>query len=337
MIIIQRMKPLSIAILMASLLYPSAPFAQEPLVVYNGRADQFMRPVVDRFTAETGIPVVLHAGSPTELLNKLRIEGARTEADLYISSDSGTLQIGENERLFHPLPAVATEVIPANYRGATWVGLSARARVLVVNTQAEGVDTLTSVFDLADPRWRGRVGMTSATNENFVAGMSAYQALAGDARVEAWLRGLRANVGSEVYPRHGSIVTDVANGRRAVGLVNHYYIYRHLDQHPDAPIRIVVPDQGADGMGVAWTLAGIAISRHTRKREAADAFVAFLVSEEGQRLFADANREYPTRAGLAADPTLPDAAAMKVADLPVGELATSRPATLDLIDKVGMP
>ena len=311
----------------------------DPLVVYTGRSDQFVRPLAERFTAETGIPVRLHAGSSTELLNKLRVEGARSPADVYLSSDSATLQIGEDEGLFQPLPRLLTEVVPANFRGPAhgWVGLSARARVLVVNAQAAGIDALDSVFDLADPAWRGKLGVTTSANESFVSGLTTYQALAGEAQAEDWLRGIHANAQGDVYPKHGAVVEDVAAGRRAVGLVNHYYIYRHLDRHPDAPIRIVVPDQGADDIGVAWNVAGVAIPKHARKREAAEAFVAFLVSEAGQRLFADANNEYPTRTGVAADPRLPDVATLKVADFPLSELASRRDAAIRAIDKVGMP
>ncbi len=231
------------------------------------------------------------------------------------------------------------EAIPANFRGRdnTWVGLSARARVIVVNTDAEGVDGIDSVFDLTDPSLKGRLGITNASNESFVAGLSVYQALVSEARAEAWLRGLRENAGGEVYAKHGAIVADVAAGRRAVGLVNHYYVFRHLRQNPDAPIRLVIPDQGADDIGVAWNVAGVAISRHTRKRAAAEAFVSFLVSAEGQRVFADQNMEYPTARGVDAHPDLPAVADMKVADVPMSEFAERRPAALDLIDKVGMP
>ncbi len=329
----------TIPLLLLTTLVPLPAFAQspEPLVVYNGRSDQFVRPAAEKFTAETGIPVVLHAGSSTELLNKLRVEGSRTQADLYISTDAGTLQIGEDAGLFADLPRLIAERVPANYRGRAWVGLSARARVIVVNTDAAGLTNIDSVFDLADPALKGRLGITNASNENFVAGLGVYQALVGDTRAEAWLRGLHANAGNEVYAKHGAIVADVAAGRRALGLVNHYYYFRHQRENPDASIRLVIPDQGADDIGVAWNVAGVAVSKHTRRRAAAEAFVAFLTSKDGQRVFADANMEYPTARGVASHPALPDVAAMKVADVPMSVYDERRPAALDLIDKVGMP
>ncbi len=324
---------------MLAILVPAGVMASpEALVIYNGRADQFVRPAADIFTKTTGIPVVLHAGSSTELLNKMRIEGARTEADLYLSNDAGTLQIGDNEQLFATLPPAIIERVPRNLRGSrsTWIGLSARARVLVVNTEAELGD-VQSVIDLAHPRLRGQVAVTNSANESFVAGLSVYQALLGDDGAETWLRGLRGNVGRQVYPRHGALVAGVAEGRHKIGLVNHYYIFRHLAQHPDAPIRMVVPDQHPGGMGVAWNTSGVAISRHSQRREAAEAFVAFLLSEQGQRLFADVNMEYPTAIDVAPHPALAEVGDMRVADVPMGELAVRRAAALNLIDKIGMP
>lgn len=331
------MKPF-ILVALALLTLPITAFAQEPLVIYNGRADQFIRPAAELFTQRTGIPVVLHAGSSTELLTKMRIEGPRTEADLYLSSDAGTLQIGENEDLFRVLPTELGALVPANYRGSRngWIGLAARARVLVVNTRAELGD-ISTVLDLAQPRLRGRVAITSTNNESFLAGLSVYQALLGDRAAEAWLQGLRSNVGREVYPRHGALVAAVAAGRHDVGLVNHYYIFRHLEQDPSAPIRMIVPDQHEGGIGAAWNLSGIAISRHTKRREAAEAFVAFLLSEQGQRLFADVNMEYPTAIGVAPHEALLAVGEMRVADVPMSELALRRAAALDLIDKIGMP
>ena len=125
------------------------------------------------------------------------------------------------------------------------------------------------------------------------------------------------------------------SGKKSVGLVNHYYIYRHLDKNPDAPIKIVLPDQ--DSMGVAWNVAGAAISKYSEKHKDAEKFLAFLISEKGQKLFAEVNREYPTRPGIAASPEVPAAGSYKVADVPMAELGKYRNQTLDLIEAVGMP
>jgi iron(III) transport system substrate-binding protein len=311
----------------------------DELVVYSGRKDKFIKPVIEQFTAETGIKVVLHSASSTALLNKLRIEGERSVADLFISNDAGNLQTGSKLGLFQPISAEIAHSIPANLRAQdnSWLGLSARARVLVVNKNARDVDFVKSVFDLADPRLKGRLAITHSSNESFIAGVTVYMLSKGKEQTKAWLQGMKSNVGNKLFTKHSKIVKAVADGKMDVGLVNHYYIYRHLAKHPDAPIRIVMPDQGDKGMGVAWNVAGIAMSKHTRNKVAAEKLISLLVSQKGQAEFAGANREYPTREGVAAAAEVPAAGSYRVANVPMVALGEHRIETLDLLDAVGMP
>lgn len=321
------------------LLVASAPaFSAEPLVIYSGRSDKFVKPVMQAFTGETGIEVILHAAKSTELLNKLRLEGKRTDADLFLSNDAGNLQKGSELGLFRPLSADLVAPIAPALRAAdnSWVGLSARARVLVVNTGVDDIDFVQSVFDLADPRLKGRLGITNSANGSFIAGTTVYLLKAGQARTAEWLSGMKTNAEGKVYAKHSRVVADVAAGNKAVGLVNHYYIYRHLAKHPDAPIAIRLPDQGENGMGVAWNVAGIAVSKYSQ-HPGAEQLVKFLVSVQGQKMFAEINREYPARVGVAAATEVPVAGSYHVADVPMAALGEYRDATLDLLEQVGMP
>ncbi len=326
-------------LLLAGLLGFSGLATAEELVIYSGRSDRFVKPVVDAFSQQTGIKVVLHSGSSTSLLNKLNLEGSRTSADIYVSNDAGNLQKGADMKLFKPLPAALAERIPANYRSTEndWLGISARARVLVVNTNQKETDFVKSVFDLADPRLAGKLGITHSSNESYIAGVTVYMQKAGEEKTKAWLAGMKRNVDNSVFNKHSKIVKAVADGKKAIGLVNHYYIYRHLDKYPDAPIRVLFPDQGKDGMGVAWNVAGVAVSKHSKNAEAAEKFIEFVTSEAGQELFASANREYPTRPGVAAAAEVPKAGSYQVANVPMADLGKYRNKTLDLIEAVGMP
>lgn len=311
----------------------------QDLVVYSGRSDKFVKPVMEAFTKETGIRVTLHTGSSTALLNKLKLEGARTEADLYISNDAGNLQKGAELGLFRTLDNDVVKHIPKNYRADnnSWVGLSARARVLVVSKNDKSVDFVKSVFDLADPRLKGRLGITHSSNESYIAGVTVYMGIKGEAAVKKWLQGMKDNTSGSVFNKHSKIVRAVDEGKKSVGLVNHYYIYRHLAKKPNANVKIVLPDQGKDGMGIAWNVAGAAISNHARNAGAASKLMAFMVSEKGQKVFAEVNREYPTRPGVAAAGEVPPLSSYKVADVPMSDLGKNRNKTLDLIESVGMP
>ena len=327
-------------ILIISMLLPSFAWAAgDALVIYSGRSDKFVKPVLASFTAKTGIKTILHTGSSTSLLNKLRLEADRSEADLYISNDAGNLQTGSDMGLFKPMSDTLYNSVPANLHAAdgSWVGLSARARVLVVNKTAKDIDFVKSVFDLADPRLKGKLATTHSGNGSYIAGVTVYMESAGVEKTKKWLAGVKTNNAGKVFNKHSKIVKAVAQGKKSVGLVNHYYIYRHFDKHPDAPIRIVLPDQGKDGMGVAWNVAGAAIAKYSKKVESAEKLLEFLLSVEGQKAFAEVNREYPTRPGVAAAKEVPPAGSFKIANVPMSTLGKKRVATLDLIEKVGMP
>ena len=326
-------------LLIAGLLGWGGVAAAEELVIYSGRSDRFVKPVVEAFTARTGIKVVLHSGSSTSLLNKLKLEGPRTTADIYISNDAGNLQKGSELKLFKPVDAKLADRIPTNYRALdnSWIGVSARARVLVVNKNQHDTDFVKSVFDLADPRLAGKLAITHSGNESYVAGVTVYMLKAGDEKTSAWLAGMKNNVNNSVFNKHSKIVKAVADGKKAIGLVNHYYIYRHLEKHPDAPIMILLPDQGKNGMGVAWNVAGVAVSNYSQHPGAAGKFIDFVTSNAGQQLFASVNREYPTRPGVAAAPEVPAVGSYKIADVPMVDLGKYRNKTLDLIEAVGMP
>jgi len=308
------------------------------LVVYSGRSDKFIKPVIKSFTQQTGIKVILHSGKSTALLNKLKVEGDRTKADLYISNDAGNLQKGSDLKLFATIPAKLANQVPVKFRSQSndWLGLSARARVLVVNTKVK-MDPVDSIFDLAEPRFEGKLGITHSSNGSYIAGVTVYLLAAGESKTKAWLEGLKKNAQGKVFDKHSKIVKAVAKGQKVIGLVNHYYIYRHLDKHPDAPIKIIIPDQGEKGMGIAWNVAGIAVTKSTTQEDNAIKLVAFLLSDAGQKQFAEVNREYPIRSDVAAAPMIPAIKNIKVSAIAMSELGKQRDRTIDLIEAVGMP
>lgn len=333
-------RKISIPLIFISIFITGLSHAADSLVIYSGRSDKFVKPVIEKFTQKTGIKVTVHAGKSTGLLNKLKVEGDRTEADLFLSNDAGTLQKGADLGLFANLPNSLASQVDANYRADnnTWIGLSARARVLVVNKNDELVKDLKSVFDLADPKLKGKLGITNSTNESYIAGVTVYMQAAGKDKTKKWLTGMKNNVNGKVFNKHSKIVAAVASGKLSAGLVNHYYIFRHLADNPDAAVNIVLPDQeGKDAMGIAWNVAGIAISKHAKHREAAEKLITYLLSPEGQQHFAEVNNEYPTRKGVAANKRVPPAGSYKVANVPMSALGKYRDETIDLIEEAGMP
>jgi len=310
----------------------------EELLVYSGRKEKFVKPLIEQFTRQTGITVKLVSGNSSLLLSRLSLEDKNTQVDLYISNDAGNLQRGSSYDLFNELPKHITNVIPAEHRSKKndWIGLSGRLRVLVVNNNSPYANRISSVFDMANPDLKGRIGITKSQNESFIGGVTSYMGFAGIQKTREWLAGIRDNAGDKVFNKHSKIVKAVADGNKDVGLVNHYYAYRHLKKHPDAPFKIVIPDQNSGKAGVAWNIAGIAITRFTDQPKAAEKLVEFLISKEGQRVFAEVNQEYPTRADVPAAPHVTPYKSFKIATTSIEELGNKREKTIMEIQRMGL-
>jgi iron(III) transport system substrate-binding protein len=191
-------------------------------------------------------------------------------------------------------------------------------------------------LDLAEPRWKDKVAIPNAGSEYLQAGVSVIKATYGDERTARFLAGLKTNAGTQVYQKSSQIVEAVAKGQAALGIVNHYYVYRHLAAQPTAPIAVIMPDQAEGGMGAIMNVAGIGVIRHTRHLDSAKRLVEFLVAQAGQRFFADLNKEYPLHPDVEADPALINRRSFRVAMVPLARLAELREPTLTLIEQVGL-
>jgi iron(III) transport system substrate-binding protein len=312
--------------------------AAEEVVVYSGRAEKLIQPVLDAYTAKTGVKVRLLTGGAAEMLNRIAAEGARTPADLLITNDTGVLETARQRGLLRGASSKAIErSVPAAYRApdSSWIALSLRARVLVYNPRKIQPGEIRSVEELAHPRMKGRIGIVTSANESFVAGFSVYQKLRGEAWAERWLKGVKENAGQRVFAKHSQIVEAVARGEIAVGLVNHYYVYRHLAVRPKDPVTVLYPDQEPGGMGVAMNAAGAGLVRHG-KSPAALRLLEFLASPEGQRIFAEQNMEYPVLPEVPSHPSVLKREAFRAADVRLADLEALRPRAIALIEKAGL-
>jgi iron(III) transport system substrate-binding protein len=283
----------------------TAPGQTTSLTIYSGREESLVKPIMDRFTKETGISVNDRYGSSTSLATALVEEGRNSPADVYWSQEPGTLGLVGARGLLARLPKTTVGKVPSRFYTPSrrWVGTSGRARVLVYNTNALQASQLpASVWDLTNATWKGKIGV-APTNASFQAFLGATINLAGEARVRAWLEGLRAN-DVRFYPNNTTVVQAVGRGDVEVGLVNHYYLYNLLAQTPDLAVRNHWFRDGDPGNLVLAAGAGIVSS--TQKRAAAQRFVDFLLSRLGQRMIArgPGAAEYPLVKGVLPRPGL---------------------------------
>ena len=323
--------------LMASIGWPLTALSQT-LTVYSGRGERFTKPVVEAFTSQTGIEVQLQTGASGALLAKLQVEGERSPADVFITNYVGVLEEARRHDLLAPVSAPALAQIAPEFRAVddTWVAFSARLRVIVYNTELVRAGVVTSLLDLADPKWQGQVGTVSSGNQSFIGGLSAIYALQGEAATETFLRGLKVNSEGRVLPKHTPVVSGVAAGQFPLGYVNHYYYYRHKAKDPNAPLGILIPDQRDDQMGAIVTVAGAGILKAAQNPEAAQEFMAFLISPAGQEIFAAVNYEYPIVPSVPANEAVVPRDQIKIAAVDLSMAHASRDKAIALIDKVGL-
>ncbi len=313
--------------------------AAEKLTIYSGRAERLIKPVLDAFTAKTGIQVELLSSGTTELVNRLKAEGERTPADALITNDAGSLELARTAGILRPLNMREVDrAIPAQFRAPdnAWIGLSGRFWIIVYNTTLVKPNQLKSLLDLADPKWKDKIAIPNSGSEYLQAGVSVIRATHGNEKTKQFLQGLKTNADAQVYQKSSQIVDAVAKGQIALGIVNHYYVYRHLVTQPTAPIAAFMPDQQEGGMGAIMNVAGIGIVKSTKHLDGAKLLVEFLVAQAGQRLFADLDKEYPLHVEVKADPALMERKSFRAAQVPLTKLAELREPTLTLIEQVGL-
>ena len=282
----------------------SAMAMQSPgsLVVYSGRSESLVGPIIEQFREATGIDVQVKYGGTSAMAATLQEEGSNSPADVFWAQDPGAL--GALSSMFKPLPSDVTLAVPewARDSDGRWVGVSGRARVIVYNTDLGENELPKSVQELTDPKWKGRIGWPP-TNASFRVMVTAMRHLWGEDETRDWLEGMLAN-DVKVFPKNTPIVDAAGKGEVDVGLVNHYYLHRFLAEHGDefGARNLFLKDGGP---GSLVMVAGAGILSTSSNPDNAEAFVRFLVSRVAQQYFAASTYEYPLIEGVKTHRLLP--------------------------------
>ncbi|WP_420629877.1 iron ABC transporter substrate-binding protein [Candidatus Leptofilum sp.] len=276
------------------------------LVIYSGRSESLVQPIIDQFAAETGINVQVRYGSTSEMAGVLLEEGENSPADLFYAQDPGGLGAIANAGMFSTLPEATIALVPDRFTpdSNNWVGISGRARVVVYSTSLindPAGELPADIFDFVGEEWNGRIGW-APTNGSFQAMVTAMRATWGNDKTREWLQGIQAN-NPVVYPKNTPIVAGVAAEEVAVGFVNHYYLHRFLAEEGEgfAARNYFLP---GGGPGSLIMVSGAGILNTAPNAENAQRFIDFLLSVEAQQYFADETFEYPVVAGININPGL---------------------------------
>ncbi len=332
-----KIQPLALAAAL-SFAAPVMATAQE-VNVYSAREPALLRPVLDAFTRETGVKVnVVFAQNGIE--ERILSEGANSPADLLLTVDVSRLVEAKEKGLTQRIDSAAlTGGVPAQLRDAEghWFAATLRARVFYVSKDRVK-DLALTYEDLADPRWRGKVCVRDGQHPYNTSLFANMVARVGQARAEEWLRGVKANLAKRPSGGDRDVAKDIASGQCDIGIANTYYyglmLNREADRKPWAEaVRVVMPTFRDGGTHV--NISGIALMKHAPNRASATRLAEWLIGDTAQSLYARQNFEHPVREGVPLDPTVASFGPLKADPTPLKEIAASRRAASELVDKVG--
>lgn len=306
------------------------------LTLYNGQHPATTEAIVKAFEASTGVQVKVRSDDEGLLANQIVTEGSRSPADVFYTENTPAQQLLNERHLLAPLARATLARVPAAYSSpaGAWVGISARAAVLVYNTAKISPSHLPhSVLDLAKPAWKGKVGIAPSESD-FQPLVSAVRDLKGKAATLSWLQGLKNN--STIYNDNESLVAAVNRGDTAVGIIEHYYWYRLRDQIGASKLHSSLYYFGNHDPGALVTVSAASIPASSHNRPAAQQFVAFLVGRTGEEVIAHSESyEYPLGSGVRTAKPLKPFADLKPPPLPLRELGDGQQA-IQLLQQVGL-
>jgi iron(III) transport system substrate-binding protein len=285
----------------------------ESITIYSGRSETLISELLDTFTQETGIEVNVRYGDSAELAAQILEEGSNVQADVFFSQDAGALGALAKQGITKSLPTEITDLVDASYKSkdSQWVGVSGRARVLVVDP-AKVTELPTSYKDLMDPSWKGRIAI-APTNASFQAFITAIRITEGEKAAKDFLEAMKEN--AVLFEKNGLILQAVEDGVVDAGLINHYYWFELENEKGVGNMNSELVWFEDQDVGNLINVAGVAA---LSDNPSANVFVEWLLGDTAQNYFVERTREYSLTG-------VPDVAGVK----PFGEI---KAPAIDLSD-----
>lgn len=332
-----RLATLTLAALMGS-----AAASADEVNVYSARKDHLIKPVLDEFTKQTGVKVNLLSAGEDQLLERLKSEGARSPADLFVTTDVAHLHKARVAGVLQPVASPVLERnIPARFRDPQgyWFGLSARARVIFTAKDRVRPGEIATYADLADPKWKGRLCVRSSSSTYNQSLLAHIIAVEGPEKAEAWAKGVVANFARKPQGGDRDQILAAAAGQCDIAVANTYY-YGNLvtsekadEREAAAKVAVVFPNQ--QGRGAHMNVAGAGLTASAKNKAAAVKLMEFLSAPDAQRMFAEANSEFPVLPSAKLSPTVAAWGPFKGDDINVAMLGENNAQAVRIFDRVG--
>lgn len=310
--------------------------------VYSARQENLIKPILDRFAEQTGIDVNLITAGADELTQRLELEGRNSPADLLLTVDVGRLYRAEQAGLLHAVESETLDrLVPEQYRDSDghWYAMSLRARVIVYHQDRVDPSELSTYEALADPKWDDRICIRSSSNiynQSLVASLIAHN---GVEQTEEWARGLVENMARSPQGGDRDQISAVSAGQCDLAVVNTYYLAGMLnspvasERQVAQSVEVFWPNQ--DGRGAHINISGAGLTTSAPNPAEAVRLMEFLVSEEAQTWYAEANHEYPIREDIPVSDTLQQWGEFKADDLALEQLGVHNAEAVRVMDRAG--
>jgi len=336
-----------LSVLLSVALYSSGAFAAEPLTVYSSRKEELIKPIFERFTHETGIPVQFLGDDAPKLIARIEAEGAASPADLLITVDVANLELARDKELFQPVESsILQKNIPAAYRSPSneWFGLSMRVRAIFYNKETVKPGELSTYENLSDPHWKGEILIRPSShpyNQSLLANITAVH---GEEATLEWAKGFVANFARSPQGGDSDQLRAVAAGEAKLAIANSYYYGRMIvsplpeDKLVAEKVGIFFPNQKAAAgelSGAHVNISGGGVLKTAKHPKEAIRLLEFLSSKEAQQIYAQANKEYPVNPRVEPDKTLASWGAFKADATPMTALASHAKAAARIADVAG--
>ena len=293
---------LIIAIFTSSFSSAVAAASNDSLTVYSTRKEHLIEPLFDAFTKKTGIKVSYLTGKGGALIERIKLEGKRTKADIFMTVDAGNLWYAATQNLFQPVESEIIETnIPAHLRDpeGLWTGLSVRARTIIYSTERVNPDELSTYQDLANKKWEGRLCLRTSKKVYTKSLVSSLIYHDGLEKTTDIVRGWIDNLAATPHAEDVHIMTSILAGQCDVGIVNSYYFGRLQAEDPNVALKLFWANQ--DSTGTHVNVSGAGVTKHSKNPESAIKLLEFLTSIEAQKIYVELNKEYPASQKIKAD------------------------------------
>ena len=275
--------------------------AGRSITLYSGQHVQTTNALVSAFEKKTGIEVNVRSDDEDVLAQQIVTEGSKTPADVFFTENSPPLQFLAQKGLLSPVAPATLANTPERFNSpeGKWVGVSARVSVMVYNTAQLNAHQLpTSVMQLAQPRWKGKLALAGGETD-FQPIVTSIAHTYGTAAALGWLKAVKVNAQGHLYPDNETVVDEVNRGQVALGVINQYYWYRLKAEVGAANVHSAIAYFAPRDVGYVIDVSGAAILKASSEQAASQKFVAFLTSQAGQEIIAHSDSfEYPIASGV---------------------------------------